>query len=155
MISFSIDILKKQDISLDGEEPPSFLEVGDSDMISFKDNVRYKLHVSMISSGTLVKGKVETSFEGICGRCLKKFKGKFGDDDICLFYEELVGAEMDITEDVRAALIVEIPINCICKDDCSGLCHVCGNNLNKSKCNCQEPENEDSPWSTLNNLDLE
>ena len=31
MISFSIDILKKEDIYLEGEEPPSFLDVEDSE----------------------------------------------------------------------------------------------------------------------------
>lgn len=154
MISFSIDILKKQDIYLEGEEPPSFLEVEDSEMISFKDNIHYKLHVSMVSSGVLVKGSVSSSYDGICGRCLEKFKGEFGNPGICLFYEELYGAEQDITEDIRAAMVIEIPINCICKDDCAGLCHICGNNLNKSKCNCEESENEDSPWAKLNNLKL-
>ena len=128
--------------------------VEDSEMISFKDNIHYQLHASMISSGILVKGEVSTTYKGLCGRCLKKFKGELVNSDIYLFYEELVGSEMDITDDVRAALVVEIPINCVCKDDCSGLCHICGNNLNASKCDCQEPENEDSPWSKLNNLEL-
>ena len=32
MISFSIDILKKQDIDIEGEEPSSFLDVEDSEI---------------------------------------------------------------------------------------------------------------------------
>ena len=154
MIKFPIDVLKKQDIYLEGEEPSSFLDVEDSEMISFKYNIHYKLHASMLSNGVLIKGSVATSYDGLCGRCLEKFKGEFANSDICLFYEELYGAELDVTEDVRTAFIVEIPINCICKDDCAGLCHICGNNLNKSKCNCQKSENEDSPWANLNDLKL-
>jgi DUF177 domain-containing protein len=154
MIIFSIDLLKKQDIYLEGEEEPSFLEVEDSEMISFKDNIHYKLHASMISSGILIKGSAGATYNGVCGRCLENFKGKFENSNISLFYEELLGAELDVTEDIRAALVVEIPINCICKDDCAGLCHICGNSLNKSKCNCQEADDEDSPWSKLNNLKL-
>lgn len=154
MISFPIDILKKQDIYLEGEEPPSFLGVEDSEMISFKDNIHYKLHAAIVSNGVLVKGNAEVSYDGICGRCLENFKGTFGDSGLYLFYEELYGAELNVSEDVRAALVVEVPINCICNDDCAGLCHLCGNNLNKSKCNCQKQENEDSPWSKLNNLEL-
>ena len=154
MISFSIDILKKQDIYLEGEEPPSFLDVEDSEMVSFKDNIHYKLHASMVSNGVLVKGSAEVAYDGVCGRCLEEFKGKFGNSDICLFYEELYGAELDVSEDIRATLVIEIPINCICDENCAGLCHICGNNLNKSKCNCKKAENEDSPWSKLNNLEL-
>lgn len=154
MISFSTDLLKKQDIHIEGGEPPSFLRVEDSEMISFTNNIHYKLHASMLSSGVLVKGSAGTSYDGVCGRCLENFRGEFGNPDICLFYEELFGAELDVTESIRAALIIEIPINCICKDNCSGLCHICGTNLNKSKCNCQEADNEDSPWEKLNNLKL-
>ena len=154
MISFSIDILKKEDIYLEGEEPPSFLDVEDSDMISFKDNIHYKLHASMVSSGVLVKGSAETNYNGICGRCLEEFKGTLANHDICLFYDELYGAELDVSEDIRDALVLEIPINCICDENCAGLCHICGNNLNKTKCNCMEPENEDNPWSKLNKLEL-
>ena len=154
MISFSIDLLKKQDIYIEGEEPPSFLEVEDSEMISFKSNVHYKLHAAMISGGALVKGSVDVGYKGLCGRCLEKFSGEFEKSDICLFYKELYGAELDVTEDVRAALIVEIPINWLCRADCHCLCHKCGTNLNKSKCSCQDDDNEDNPWSKLNKLEL-
>ena len=89
-------------------------------MIAFKDNIHYKLHASMISSGVLVKGSAETSYNGLCGRCLEEFKGTLADYDICLFYEDLYGAELDVSEDIRDALVLEIPINCLCKDDCAG-----------------------------------
>lgn len=154
MISFSIDLLRKQDIYLEGEETSSFLEVEDSEMISFKGGVHYSLHASMVSGGALVKGSVSAGYEGLCGRCLETFRGEFGDPDICLFYEEPCEAELDITEDIRAVLVVQIPINCICDEDCPGLCHICGVNLNKSKCNCREADNDNSPWSELNKLEF-
>lgn len=154
MISFPIDLLKKQDIYIEGEEPSSFLEVEDSEMISFNGNVHYKLHASMVSGGVLVKGSADAGYEGLCGRCLEKFSGEFGKSDIYLFYEELYGAELDLTEDVRAALVVEVPLNCLCREDCPGLCHKCGTNLNTNKCSCPDDENEDSPWHNLDKLKL-
>ena len=154
MISFSLALLKKQSIDIEGEEPPSFLEVKDSDMISFKYGVHYHLHASMVSNGVLVKGSVYTYYDGICGRCLKKFKGKFGRDDICMFFNELHGAELDVSEEIRAELVVEIPINCICSPSCKGLCHHCGADLNKEKCSCEDNDDENSPWGELDKLDL-
>ena len=154
MISFSIDLLRKQDIYLEGEEPSSFLEVEDTEMISFRGGVHYSLPASMISSGVLVKGSVSAGYEGVCGRCLETFRGEFGNSDICLFYENVDEAELDITEDIRAVLVVEIPINCICDDDCLGLCHICGTNLNKNKCNCRKVDHGNNPWSELNKLKL-
>jgi len=154
MICFSLALLKKQNIEIEGEEPPSFLKVENSDMISFKDNVRYHLHASMVSNGVLVKGSVFTRYDGVCGRCLKKFKGEFGRDDICLFFRELHGIELDVSEEIRAELVVEIPINCICSPSCKGLCHHCGADLNKEKCNCKDADDENSPWEELDKLDL-
>ncbi len=154
MISFSIDLLKKQDIYIEGEEPSSFLEVEDSEMISFKGRVRYKLYAAMISSGVLVRGSAGAGYKGLCGRCLKSFSDEFGKSDICLFYEELYGAELDVTEDLRAALLVEIPINCLCRADCPGLCRKCGTDLNKSKCNCHAAGDGDNLWSALSKLEF-
>jgi uncharacterized protein len=154
MISFSIDHLKKEDIYLEGEEPASFLEVENSDMISFNGNIHYELHASMVSGGVLVKGSAYGFYEGVCGRCLEKFSGEFGTDSVCLFYDELLGAELDVTEDIRVAMVLEIPVNCVCSLNCKGLCHKCGANLNKEKCNCKDDDGEDSPWSELSKLDL-
>jgi uncharacterized protein len=123
-------------------------------MISFRDSVRYKLHVSLVSNGVLVKGSVKTPYDGVCGRCLESFKGEFGTDELCLFYENVCGAELDISEDVRAALVVEIPINCLCDENCLGLCHSCGCKLNKKKCSCEDTDEGNNPWSELNKLKL-
>ncbi|MDD5698191.1 MAG: DUF177 domain-containing protein [Victivallaceae bacterium] len=154
MITFSIDKLKKEDIYLEGEAPPSFLEVPDSEMIAFKGNIHYKLHAALISGGILVKGSASAGYEGLCGRCLEKFRGEFGNPDICLFFDKFEGAELDVTEDIRTALVLEIPMNCICREDCRGLCHQCGTNLNKTKCNCQETAPGYKPWDKLNDLKL-
>ena len=154
MISFPIDLLKHQDMELEGQEPPSFLQVENSEMISFKDDIQYKLHISMVSNKVLVKGSVSCSYEATCGRCLKKYTGSFGNSHICLFYEELYGSELDISEDIRKNLIIEIPLNCICKDDCKGLCHSCGVNLNKKKCTCKKVDNKENPWNDLDGLSL-
>lgn len=154
MISFSLDLLKKQDIDIAGEEPPSFLDVEASEMLSFRDNIHYQLHAALVSNGVLVTGSVNTLYDGVCGRCLENFKGKFGTSELCLFYENVCGAELDISNDVRAALVVEIPMNCICNENCLGLCHSCGCNLNKEQCGCAETDDGNGQWSELNKLKL-
>ena len=42
----------------------------------------------------------------------------------------------------------------ICSNKCKGLCGVCGNNMNKIKCNCEEKNLKESPFSSLSQLDL-
>jgi uncharacterized protein len=44
---------------------------------------------------------------------------------------------LDLTEVVRQALFLAMPMNPICKDDCAGLCPQCGSNLNQEQCQCE------------------
>ena len=44
-------------------------------------------------------------------------------------------------------------MNPLCKEECKGLCPVCGADLNKKKCRCKRPENP--VWSALDGIELE
>ncbi|MDP2905278.1 MAG: DUF177 domain-containing protein [Candidatus Omnitrophota bacterium] len=43
---------------------------------------------------------------------------------------------IDLTEDIREGIMLDYPIKPLCKPDCSGLCPVCGADLNVHKCRC-------------------
>jgi uncharacterized protein len=47
-------------------------------------------------------------------------------------------------------LIVNVPMQILCKEDCKGLCPHCGINRNRSTCDCQE--SSDSRWDALRKL---
>jgi uncharacterized protein len=47
-------------------------------------------------------------------------------------------------------LIVSIPMQILCKEDCKGLCPQCGINRNESSCDCAETT--DSRWDALRKL---
>jgi uncharacterized protein len=48
-------------------------------------------------------------------------------------------------------MILEIPINPVCKEDCKGLCSVCGNNLNSEPCD-HELDSIDPRMAVLKSL---
>jgi uncharacterized protein len=58
---------------------------------------------------------------------------------------------LDLTEVVRQALFLAMPINPLCKKDCAGLCPQCGNNLNQEQCQC-EPDAVDPRLEVLRQL---
>ena len=163
MITFTIGLLEKQDIDLVGSEPPEMLDLQDDLMFNAGDPVQYELKVVKVSDGALVTGKVSTRLTGACGRCLEAAEIEVTAEDIELFVE--LGAEevVDITEDIRAELLLNLPANLLCSDDCKGLCSICGINLNKSTCDCEPEEfdesdsddNEPSPWDALDGLKLD
>ncbi len=57
---------------------------------------------------------------------------------------------VDLTEDIREAIILAFPGYPVCRPDCKGLCSRCGKNLNRGACGCAPPE--DNRWVALENL---
>ena len=47
------------------------------------------------------------------------------------------GEILDISEDVRQALVLEIPTWSLCSETCKGLCPECGTDLNTAECSCE------------------
>ncbi|HUP28016.1 MAG TPA: DUF177 domain-containing protein, partial [Chloroflexia bacterium] len=61
---------------------------------------------------------------------------------------------MDLSEPVRQAILVALPMKPLCREDCKGLCPNCGANWNDGLCDCT-PEQMDNHWVGLRELRLE
>ena len=101
-----------------------------------------------------IRGAVDVTLSIPCGRCLEEVptqicfdidkkldisEGILVDDEM----EEndyLIGFELDVDKLVYAEILVNWPMRVLCKDDCEGICKVCGANLNKGDCGCQRTE---------------
>lgn len=86
----------------------------------------------------VVRGKIECKKSFTCDRCLTKATGEQVHD----FSEEFdksaaVEDFIDVTELLRDVLLANQPIKNLCKEDCKGLCPVCGANLNDGECGCE------------------
>jgi len=93
----------------------------------------------IIDSGNLfdVKGTIKCRKSFICDRCLTPSS----EEQIHEFNEELDRSDIeddvaDLTEIIHDILLASQPIRNLCKEDCKGLCPVCGVNLNESDCKC-------------------
>ncbi len=58
---------------------------------------------------------------------------------------------IDITDPVREAILLEIPLKPLCRETCRGLCPYCGTNRNEQRCNCTM-ETTDPRWDGLRDL---
>jgi uncharacterized protein len=156
MIVFSVSALEKAPVTLQGEEPPEFLELAEDDIFAAASPVCYDLTARLVSGGILVTGSVSTSVSGICGRCLHPAECDVAADEIELFMEAGDAEEIDISSDIRAELLLELPMNMLCSEDCQGICPDCGADLNSEKCRCGEAKKTqgDFRWSALDGLDL-
>ena len=64
------------------------------------------------------------------------------------------GDELDVRAWARDALLLALPAQIVCRDECLGLCAVCGENLNTAgPDHAHEPE-PDPRWAALRELKL-
>lgn len=120
------------------------------------------LRMRRTNQGILVDGPVEATVELTCGRCLEPFTLSIPLSLEEQFYptidvvtgialpeieNELVfpidqNHQLDLSEAIRQNLLLALPMQPICKEDCAGLCPQCGKNLNEGPCSCEPPIDE-------------
>lgn len=104
------------------------------------------------TAGVLVMtGQIQTTIHGICDRCTSPFDREIVFPiDVVLVTEladeenedewvfPLEGDSANLDDIVRTVFVLNLDSKLLCKEDCKGLCHRCGKNLNDGPCNCQK-----------------
>lgn len=67
--------------------------------------------------------------------------------------ETFDGKQIDLDPIVREQVLLALPMETLCKEDCKGLCVQCGQNLNEAKCGC-DPKPLDPRLAALKNIKL-
>lgn len=67
--------------------------------------------------------------------------------------ETFDGKQIDLDPIVREQVLLALPMDTLCKEDCKGLCAQCGQNLNEAQCKC-DPKPIDPRLSALKNIKL-
>ena len=66
------------------------------------------------------------------------------------FYE---GGGIELEEILREQMLLALPMQRVCSEDCKGICPVCGKNRNETACDCHV-QTADDRWSALRKLEL-
>ncbi len=107
-----------------------------------------------------LNARVSGSMQVRCARCAKPFDtdvdfdmteillredGEISpDSDVVIFS----GYEVDITEIVTNNFFMNVSGRYLCKEDCKGLCPICGKDLNEGDCDCDN-DTIDPRWAAL------
>ena len=138
-----------------GEEGAEVLNVEEEPDIKAKSPVSYELFVQLVSHQLVVKGKISTTVEVECSRCTHFFSTMLEDSSFLRAYELPEGTEtIDLTEDLREAVLLQLPGFPVCGSECKGLCPICGQDLNKSNCACK-PQELVGRWNVLDGLEIQ
>ena len=113
--------------------------------------------LTRVGDDIYLKGKVVTELVMNCSRCLdllfhsvdSNLKSHFVPSDHgCVSAGEVelhvsdIDKEVyedhriDLTQSIRDGILLAVPVVCLCRDDCKGICSQCGKNLNQGSCKC-------------------
>jgi len=98
------------------------------------------------------EGTLNVNMKFNCDKCLEtidypidvefseKFISKDTDMNAATYSEDdfwfFDGKSISLNPALESVIFLNIPVKVVCKDDCQGLCYVCGQNLNIETCNC-------------------
>jgi len=133
----------------------------------FRNEVTVHATLEKSSGQFLLRASVSTSAEVACDRCVALFlqplQSKYQMYYLWAEPEEdrydpaevqvLAAGQtvIDLTDDVRQTVLLSLPLKHVCREDCRGLCPLCGRNLNEGSCTCTETH-EDGRWDKLKEL---
>ena len=138
----------------EGEEAPGILELKDEGLIRAKAPVRYRLGAQLVSDRLIVRGGVDTTIGFACSRCGKWFDEIVSEPEFEVVREVSDKNEpVDLTPDIREAILLRFSNYPVCKPSCRGLCPRCGANLNRGICGCGAAP-EDGRWGALDGLKI-
>ncbi len=159
---------------LDAQGPSGFQVTGEAAV---------DLQISRIDPALRVAGHVQASLVGACARCLSEthsqldaaldmtlfpapadadeapgknelaLDSRTDDDDGTTSSGYFHGDSIDAGEILCELLLLELPMRPLCREDCAGLCDLCGQNLNDGPCQCVR-DSVDPRWSGLKDIKL-
>ena len=113
-----------------------------------------EIHVKHVKNRELqIQGKMELSVMMACDRCLEDVEVQMPLDFIKYVNLAVTDAELpegfdesnyidgyylDVDKMLYNEILVGWPTKVLCRDDCKGICNVCGQNLNMGSCDCED-----------------
>ena len=149
-----LERLKEGGELLEGETSSDIVSLGDSQgFVETEGGIFYKLNIEALGSELLVRGSLLQRFRCRCAFCDGNFILEVKESKFVESFE--ISEEislLDLTNEIREVIILNLPAYPRCSESCKGLCGTCGVNLNKSECKCNTNRG-DSRWSVFDVLE--
>jgi uncharacterized protein len=137
-------------------------ELGGQRYLPVPENVSAELVVNRGTSGTTFELSFPVRLYGPCYRCLedavldlsihaREYQATSPGESDELRTPYVADNQLRLSDWARDAIAIELPEQILCREDCAGLCAVCGENLNDNP-HEHEEEQADPRWSALEEL---
>lgn len=108
-----------------------------------------------------VKGSFQATLSMTCDRCLAdteiKIQRKFDEmfwpagaqeEEEYTYQKEMLSLDKMVYDEI----VLSLPHQLLCREDCKGICPKCGKDLNDGACECAEDTDETNPFAKLKGL---
>ncbi len=114
----------------------------------FETPVKVQGTVTASADVVMLRADISFTFVGDCDRCLRRFERNYRLPLERILVDQLHDDENDefillqqyqlqLDELVLAEMLLELPYKSLCREDCRGLCPLCGKDLNSGPCDCK------------------
>jgi len=157
----------------DVEVPPGEIDFFDEELRQIGPlKATGKAELEMGGLGEIrVTGHLSVQTEAACDRCLEEARFPI-ESDFALNYRPAVeeeygdekeidpeeaeigfyeGNALELNDVFREQVLLALPMQRVCKEDCKGICPACGKNRNQVECGCQKSTTDDR-WHALEEL---
>jgi uncharacterized protein len=118
-----------------------------------------------------IRGKLAVQMKAVCDRCLGEATMPL-ETNLDLFYRPMSfierdeeveidegeaeigfyeGEGMELEDVLREQILLMLPMQRVCREDCKGICPICGKNRNEVACQCKT-EAVDDRWKALRDI---
>lgn len=128
------------------------------DLIEIPSPIQVKGKLYTVEGKAFIACQIQAQLKMNCSRCLKpafyelneKLNGELVRealvqedeleyDDIIFYQDDL----LDLDKIVRETILMNVPFQMLCSEDCKGICIHCGSDLNLHPCQCEKEEKEE------------
>lgn len=148
---------ESRDLRLDVRAPGGLK----GEMIGVPDDGRLEVDglLESVHEGILASGSARVPLEGECSRCLDPIAQELEVEFRELFAYSVVDTDDCAVEDghidlepvIRDAIVLALPFQPVCREDCPGLCPQCGAHLVDDPAHTHGPQ-VDGRWSALGGM---
>lgn len=132
---------------------------------NFNGDVLLNCEMDKSSTQIVMNCNIQATAKYTCDRCTSEFEEKMETDfkniyfftqnkssdevdESGIYYLSSDDDKIDLSKNTCENALLTIPMKVLCKDDCKGLCSMCGVNKNDKECNCVANTNN-SVWEPL------
>jgi uncharacterized protein len=163
---------------IDPQNLPILGEMIKSQTCEFRKPLKISVKAFKIKRLYEVDGHFETQIRLSCSRCLKDFDTPLASDFALTYAREVQGLmdvldekeielkleevgllyfrgeEINLQQGIQEQVVMALPVQPLCAQDCKGLCPQCGSDLNLKDCGCKRKVSSNT-FAVLKNLRID